>query len=227
MSPARSRATNQGRRKRAAGVPPSKRELARFVASRVWYQSYEFLEPFGIEALSDSDAKFRALDLPDLAGKTVLDLGCNAGYMTFKALELGARVAVGVDWDEGFIETACAIRDEIRRRPEAIFFRSEALHFLLELRSSFDIIICASIGHYLDLPGVLRALETKRPELLAIEIPYVPGSDELHVSRKGRIVIPGERALARLAKGHGFRCERRGESERLDGDERAVFHLRR
>lgn len=203
----------------------SRDELIRFIASRVWYQSYEFLEPFGVEALSDSPAKFAALELPSLEGKTVLDLGCNAGWLTFRALELGARLAIGVDWDLPSVETACAIRDRIRKRPEAVFVHAEVNHFLSEVRSGFDVVICASIGHYLDLPALLRNLEERRTGLLAIEIPYVPGSDELHVSRQGRIVIPGERALDRLAKAHGFRCERKGDSERLDGDERAVFHL--
>ena len=42
-----------------------------------------------------------ARDLGDLTGQSVLDIGCNAGYMSFKAKALGAARVLGVDSNLG------------------------------------------------------------------------------------------------------------------------------
>lgn len=41
--------------------------------------------------------KRRAIPLPDLAGKRVLDIGCDHGYWSFLAAELGAASVLGID----------------------------------------------------------------------------------------------------------------------------------
>jgi tRNA (mo5U34)-methyltransferase len=46
----------------------------------------------------------------DLTGKTVLDVGCNAGYFSIKMKQRGARV-VGVDWYTDGIEQARFVAD--------------------------------------------------------------------------------------------------------------------
>ncbi len=208
-------------------LPPglTRAKLAAFVRERAWYQSYPFLAPFGVEATSDSEAKWRALRLPSLAGKTVLDLGCNAGYLTFRAVEEGALLAVGVDHDFDAIRTAVAIRERIKLEPRAIFVHAQVEQFLNETLSSFDVVLGASVGHYLNLTMLLRRLANGAASLVALELPYVPGSDEFHVSRQGEILIPGERALAKIAKAFGFEVRLVGPSEPLDQDERAVFHF--
>jgi SAM-dependent methyltransferase len=211
----------------ALTLPPglTRAKLRKFVRERAWYQSYHFLAPFGVAALSDSEAKWRALALPPLAGKTVLDLGCNAGYLTFRAVEDGALVAVGVDHDLESIHTAVAIRERIKLEPRAIFVHAPIEQFLNEALSSFDVVLGASVGHYLNLPMLLRRLANGAASLVALELPYVPDSDSFHVSRRGEILIPGERALGRIAGAYGFRVRLVGPSERLDEDDRAVFHF--
>ena len=42
-----------------------------------------------------------------LAGKVVLDLGCNTGALTVQYLKQGTRRLIGVDIDAGAIEEAC------------------------------------------------------------------------------------------------------------------------
>ena len=46
----------------------------------------------------------------DLTGKTVLDLGCNAGYFSIKLRQRGAQV-LGVDWYPEGIEQARFVAD--------------------------------------------------------------------------------------------------------------------
>lgn len=203
----------------------SRARLARFVESREWYQDFDFLHEFGVKGLSDSDAKWRALRLPSLRGKSVLDLGCATGYLTLRAVAEGAALAVGVDHDFEQIATACAIRDHIACEPRALFFHTQIEHFLAQAISSFDVVVAASVGHYLNLPALLRRFMNGAAGLVAFELPYVPGSRELHPRREGQILVPGDRALEQIAKGHGFTVENMGPSDPLDDDVRAVFHF--
>ena len=50
--------------------------------------------------------KLKALRLPDLAGKSFLDVGCNEGFFCGFARFLGAGRVVGVDHSEQFIARA-------------------------------------------------------------------------------------------------------------------------
>jgi SAM-dependent methyltransferase len=211
----------------APELPPglTKAKLEKFVREREWYQSHDFLAPFGVKALSDSEAKWRALALPSLEGKTVLDLGCNTGALTFRALDAGAAFGIGVDHDAEAVRTATTIRERIRLEPRAIFVCSQIDRFLDDVPASFDVVIGASVGHYLNLPMLLRRLSGGAAGLVSLELPYVRGSSEFHVSRRGEILIPGEKALAAIAAAFDFELVKKGESEPLDEDERAVFHF--
>lgn len=88
---------------------------------------------------SYSEAKLAAIQLPPLAGKRFLDLGCNAGFYCGKAHEHGATRVLGVDLDPNIIKVAgerhpgCEFRDGgWDRFPEG----------------EFDIVICLSAIHY-------------------------------------------------------------------------------
>jgi tRNA (mo5U34)-methyltransferase len=67
-----------------------------------WYQSFNLADWLRIEAVHDGDSVLDCLDLlgfpRDFSGKTVLDVGCNAGYYSFVAKSRGARV-VAVELD--------------------------------------------------------------------------------------------------------------------------------
>lgn len=58
------------------------------------------------EGASLSGEKLLALDLPDLKGKVVLDIGCNEGFFCQYALQAGAKRVVGIDHSSWFIEKA-------------------------------------------------------------------------------------------------------------------------
>ncbi len=117
--------------------------------------------------------------------------------ITAIAVEEGALLAVGVDHDFEAIRTAVVIRERIKLEPRAIFVHAQVEQFLNDTLSSFDVVLGASVGHYLNLTMLLRRLANGAASLVALELPYVPGSEEFHVSRRGEILIPGERPLAR------------------------------
>src|SRR5438105_293753 len=50
--------------------------------------------------------RFAAALPNDLSGKTVLDIGCNAGFYSFEMKRRGADRVVGIDSDEKYLEQA-------------------------------------------------------------------------------------------------------------------------
>ena len=89
---------------------------------------------------SNSAAKLACLKLPDdLAGKTVLDIGCNEGYFVREALRRGATRAVGIDMSPDLIAKAKA------RVPEGEFHTMSWWDFGTE---KFDYILFLSAIHY-------------------------------------------------------------------------------
>ncbi len=94
--------------------------------------------------------KLKALKLPDLAGRTFLDVGCNEGFFCGFAKFLGARRAVGLDHSRLFIERA-------RQRFPDCEFHHQGWDRLPE--GPFDVILLASALHYAeDQPELLRRL---------------------------------------------------------------------
>src|SRR3954471_12763707 len=50
--------------------------------------------------------KFASAIPNDLTGKTVLDIGCNAGFYSMEMKRRGAARVLGIDFDEGYLEQA-------------------------------------------------------------------------------------------------------------------------
>jgi SAM-dependent methyltransferase len=109
-------------------------------------------QSFDGPADSDSQGKLAALRLPQLEGRSFLDLGCNEGFFCGYALKEGARRVVGIDSEEGVIGKAR------QRFPEADFRCGSWLELPDE---RFDVILLASALHYeknpLDLCRRIRA----------------------------------------------------------------------
>lgn len=99
--------------------------------------------------------KLKALKLPDLHGRSFLDVGCNEGFFCGFADFQGATRVVGVDHSAGFIERA-------RRRFPGCEFLCRDWEHLPEER--FDVILLASSLHYADDQA---ALVRKLVDLLA------------------------------------------------------------
>ena len=62
------------------------------------YQKFELDADGFVSAPGDRmKAKLKAIPLPDLAGKSVLDVGCDFGFWSFLAANKGASAVVGID----------------------------------------------------------------------------------------------------------------------------------
>ena len=91
--------------------------------------------------------------LPDLRGKTVLDLGCGYGWHCRYAAEHGARLVIGIDLSERMLNEAKARTTD----PRITFLRGaiEEMDFRLE---SFDLIISSLAFHYVESLNTMYAM---------------------------------------------------------------------
>jgi tRNA (mo5U34)-methyltransferase len=105
--------------------------------------------------------KFRRFEhiLPkDLAGKTVLDIGCNAGFYSFEMKRRGAVRVLGIDEDERYLEQARFVADELGMRD--CEFRRLNTYDVGALGERFDLVIFMGVLYHLRHP--LLALDLIR-----------------------------------------------------------------
>lgn len=94
--------------------------------------------------------KLKALRLPEMAGKSFLDVGCNEGFFCGFARFQGATKSVGIDRSTEFIARA-------RERFPVCEFHLREWNDLPQ--DTFDVILLASALHYAeDQPALIRAL---------------------------------------------------------------------
>ncbi|MGE0870186.1 MAG: TIGR04290 family methyltransferase [Kofleriaceae bacterium] len=101
--------------------------------------------------------KFERIDhlLPEtLAGQTVLDIGCNAGFFAFEMARRGAARVVGIDSDSRYLEQAR--------------LASQVLGLPIELHQ-LDVYRVAELGERFDLVMFMGVLYHLRHPLLALD----------------------------------------------------------
>ena len=85
----------------------------------------------------------------DLSGKTVLDVGCNAGFYSIEMKRRGAARVIGIDHDGDYLEqarfaaTVCGVEIE---------FRELSVYDVAELRERFDIVLFLGVLYHLRHP---------------------------------------------------------------------------
>ena len=168
--------------------------------------------------------KLRALKLPDLAGRSFLDVGCNEGFFCGFARFMGAQRSVGLDHSKLFIERA-------RQRFPGCEFHQRGWEQLPE--GSFDVILLASALHYAeDQPALVHRLANKlsKDGVLVLEIGIVSAPESAFVRVKRGI---DEREFPTMAKLreilHDYAWKWMGRSVSQDGDPiaRHVIHVSR
>ena len=98
------------------------------------------------------DQKWRrfAHSIPaDLRGKSVLDIGCNAGFYSIEMKRRGAARVVGIDWDDRYLEQArfaaavCGADIELRKL---------SVYEVGELGERFDLVLFLGVLYHLRHP---------------------------------------------------------------------------
>jgi tRNA (mo5U34)-methyltransferase len=85
----------------------------------------------------------------DLRGKSVLDVGCNAGFYSLEMKRRGADRVVGIDSDEGYLAQA---RFAAHVSGLDIDFRQVSVYDVAELGEKFDIVLFLGVLYHLRHP---------------------------------------------------------------------------
>ncbi len=94
----------------------------------------------------------------DLRGKTVLDIGCNAGFYSIEMKKRGAARVVGIDSDDIYLDQGRFAAD-VSGFPD-IEFRNMSVYDVGKLGEQFDVVIFMGVLYHLRHP--LLALDILR-----------------------------------------------------------------
>src|SRR5947208_97682 len=72
-------------------------DLAQLVAARTWFHSIDLGDGVVTPGQKDTLSEVGHLKLPDLTGRTVLDIGAYDGFYSFEAERRGAKRVVAAD----------------------------------------------------------------------------------------------------------------------------------
>jgi tRNA (mo5U34)-methyltransferase len=85
----------------------------------------------------------------DLRGKTVLDIGCNAGFYSMEMKRRGADRVLGIDFDEDYLAQA---RFAAEVNGLEIEFRRLSIYEIPVLREKFDLVLFLGVLYHLRHP---------------------------------------------------------------------------
>jgi tRNA (mo5U34)-methyltransferase len=122
----------------------------------------------------------------DLTGKTVLDIGCNAGFYSMEMKRRGAARVVGIDSDDEYLEQA---RFASSVKSLDIEFRRLSVYDVGALREKFDLVLFLGVLYHLRHP------------LLALDLIHEHVAGDLLLFQS---MQRGSREVKPLEKDHDF-----------------------
>jgi SAM-dependent methyltransferase len=155
-----------------------------------------------------------------LAGRRVLDLGCNAGWWSLAALDAGAEHVTGIDGRAMHVEQAELVFSVKQVDPARYAFRQADLLALDALAGGpFDVVLCLGLLYHVNRPFELMRLmaRTGAPVLcIDTEVSQLPGSafdvrfddpaNPKDALDDALVLVPTRRAVHDLVAQFGYRC---------------------
>lgn len=168
------------------------------------------------EGSMDTLVKFQQLTKDiNFEGKTVLDVGCNVGYLGYLALNQGAKSVVGIDTNRDNINRAKDLFPEIT-------FRCEDVE---DIYGSYDIIIASGMLHYISDLDRLFGLFARCSKQVICDLWICESPDAIFTSTHRNIFIPSIPAFCNIARKHFSCIQDKGPTISPDNSLRHVFHL--
>jgi len=162
-----------------------------------WFQNIDLdgIETAPDHFLGDYPAfKFRrfADALPqDLEGRSVLDIGCNAGFYSVEMKRRGAGRVLGIDTDERYLAQARLVAETLGF--DDIEWRNLSVYDVAALGERFDLVIFMGVLYHLRHP--LLALDLIRAhvadELMLFQTMQQGSADVLQVPEDHPFHVPG------------------------------------
>lgn len=155
----------------------------------------------------------------NLAGKRVLDLGCNAGFWSLAAIEAGADFVLGLDGRAMHIEQARLVFAEKRIDPQRYRF-AEADFFEFDFASAgvFDIVLVLGVMYHVNRPiELMQRVSGVNTDMVVIDtalyrsdeavfgLRHESVSDPRNALRDGLVMLPSRAALVGLCEAAGYR----------------------
>ncbi len=183
-----------------------------------------------------------------LAGRRVLDLGCNAGFWSLAAIEAGADFVLGLDGRQMHVDQANLVFEAKGVDPSRYRFELADVFAADPGAEPFDVVLCLGLLYHVSKPFELmdrmsrwsRDLVVIDTALATVPGPYfrVVGQDLASPrSAVDRAIAlhPTSEAVARLAEEYGLRCVMlrprftswRGSASYRDGGRRAFIAAKR
>jgi tRNA (mo5U34)-methyltransferase len=151
----------------------------------------------------------------DLSGKSVLDIGCNAGFYSTWAWLRGARRVVGIDRSPHYIDQALLVREVLGLTSAEIEFRVADGHDLTADAEVFDVVINMGVVYHLQNPmDFLTKIARLTRELMFLESEMLidPALSDYAWFIEGKYLVDrsnwwiyGPGCLAGMARAAGFR----------------------
>lgn len=153
-----------------------------------------------------------------LAGRRVLDLGCNAGFWSLRAIEAGADHVLGLDARPMHVEQAELVFEALGvDRARYAFREADVFGVDLSGEAPFDVVLCLGLLYHVeDAIGLFRRLAGWSADLLVIDtsISRAEGpvlelwrerpDDPRNTVGSGVVVRPTRQAVLDLARAFGF-----------------------
>ena len=185
-------------------------------------------------------ASFRHALPADLTGKTVLDIGCNAGYYSLEMKRRGASRVLGIDTDDHYLQQA---RFAAQVKAVDIEFRRLSVWDIGTLGEKFDLVIFMGVLYHLRHPllaldlihehvardlMLFQSMQRGSQEIVSIESDYDfnapapfdhPGYPKLHFIEhryshdETNWWVPNRACVEAMLRSSGFHIEAQPEEE--------------
>ena len=178
----------------------TKEEIREWIFSQDWYQSIPVKDDIVTPGNFDSTWRFKLMNLGDLSGKSVLDVGCNSGQICFHVKKLGASKVVGIDINQLRLSQAKKLADIMNIDVE---FKELDILGCIKL-GQFDIVFCiAVLTEIPDIISSLLVLKQLTKEILFLELSIAPfQNNPLFISENHKLRRSKGKCYLRKIKGN-------------------------
>jgi tRNA (mo5U34)-methyltransferase len=149
-----------------------------------------------------------------LAGRRVLDLGCNAGWWSLLALEAGAEFVLGLDGRQEYLDQAALVFEAKQIDPARYRFEQGDV-FSHEFPGRYDVVLCLGLLDHVSRPVELfEVMSGVGAELILIDAEVSRARSALFevstlyetgdVLDHPLVLIPSREAVVQLARRFGY-----------------------
>lgn len=200
--------------------------------------TYQFYEDLGQKAKNSNSAeKIKKAAIPNLKGKVVLDIGCNAGYMSNNFARAGAKHVYGIDVRRVSVNVASQYNNVFYQSPNVSFHHIDVFDF--HPKQKLDIVYASSVFHYfrnrqdLFFEHMYKNMSSSGKMIIEIEL-YEEKQEEAFTYKYKRSVddtpchFPNQKMMDKMIKSK-FEIESKVLSVNQKGSKlnRYFFHLKR